>query len=164
MEKEKENEIVAKLREILKEKIIEVRVPRKRRIFVRIEMEAFKKAVKHLVEDLGFKHLSTITGVDLGETIELIYHLAYKGSIELSLGITVEKKNPNVPTITDIIPGAILYEREVHDLFGVTFEGHPDLARLILPEKWPRDVYPLRKEYTLENLHGSIFKDEEGEK
>ena len=88
----------------------------------------------------------------------------YKGSIELSLRITVEKKNPNVPTITDIIPGAILYEREVHDLFGVTFEGHPDLARLILPEKWPQDIYPLRKEYTLENLHGSIFKDEEGEK
>ena len=49
------------------------------------------------------------------------------------------------PTITDIIPGALLYEREIHDLFGVKFEGHPNLEPLILPEDWPRDVHPMCK-------------------
>ncbi|RLG90884.1 hydrogenase large subunit, partial [Candidatus Bathyarchaeota archaeon] len=61
-------------------------------------------------------------------------------------------EKPVVPTITDIIPGAVLYEREVHDLLGVAFEGHPDLSPLVLPEEWPERVYPLRKEYTLEKL------------
>jgi len=55
-----------------------------------------------------------------------------------------------------LVPGAILYEREVHDLLGVVFDGHPDLSRLILPEDWPEDVYPLRKEYSPEELRKLI--------
>jgi len=57
-------------------------------------------------------------------------------------------KNDVIPTITDIIPGALLYEREIHDLFGVKFEGHPNLEPLILPDDWPADNYPLRKNRT----------------
>ena len=159
---EGENEILEKIKETLKEEIVETKIPRKRRIFVKIRRKALKQAVKSLKE-LGFKHISTITGVDLGENIELIYHFAYKGAVELSLRLDVPKNKPDVPTITDIIPGAILYEREVHDLFGVTFEGHPQMARLILPEKWPEGIYPLRKEYTLENLKKLIFEDGEEE-
>ncbi|RJS79815.1 NADH-quinone oxidoreductase subunit C [Candidatus Bathyarchaeota archaeon] len=159
---EAENEILEKVKETLKEEIVEIKIPRKRRIFVKIRRKALKQAVKSLKE-LGFKHISTITGVDLGENIELIYHFAYKGAVELSLRLDVPKNKPDVPTITDIIPGAILYEREVHDLFGVTFEGHPQMARLILPEKWPEGIYPLRKEYTLENLKKLIFEDGEEE-
>jgi Ni,Fe-hydrogenase III component G len=68
------------------------------------------------------------------------------------LQVDVLKKNPNVPTITDLILGAVLYEREVHDMVGVTFEGHPDLSPLILPEGWPEGVYPLRKEEKFEEL------------
>ncbi len=155
---EKENKIVESLKNFLKENVLEVKIPRERRIFIRIKSEALKDAAKHLVKDLGFKHLSTITGIDLGEQIEVIYHLAHKGSIELSLRLTVPKKNPTIPTITDVIPGAILYEREVHDLLGVTFEGHPDLSPLVLPEGWPKGVYPLRKEQTLEKLQ-ELTKD-----
>jgi len=149
---EEENEIVEKLRNFLKEKLVRATVPRERRIFVYIKKDALKDALKYLVKDLKFKHLSTITGVDLDREIEVIYHLAYKGSIVLSIGLTVPKKHPNVPTITDLIPGAVLYEREVHDLLGVSFEGHPDLSPLVLPEEWPQGVYPLRKEYELEYL------------
>jgi len=149
---EKENEIVEKLKNFLKEKLVKVTIPKKRRIFVYIKKDALKEAVKYLVKDLKFKHLSTITGVDLGKEIEVIYHLSHKGSIMLSIRLAVSKKNPNIPTITDLIPGATLYEREVHDLLGVKFEGHPNLSPLILPEKWPKGVYPLRKEYQLKHL------------
>jgi len=149
---EKENEIAEKLKKHLKNSVFEVKIPKERRIFVKIGKTALKDAVKYLVHELGFSHLSTITGADTSEEIELIYHLAYKGSIELSLKTTVPKEKPVVPTITDIIPGAVLYEREVHDLLGVAFEGHPDLSPLVLPEEWPERVYPLRKEYTLEKL------------
>lgn len=149
---ETENEIVENLKDFLKEKLVEAIIPRKRRIFVCIKKDALEEAAEYLVKDLKFKHLSTITGVDLGEEIEVIYHLSHKGSIMLSIRLAVSKKNPNIPTITDLIPGAILYEREVHDLLGVKFEGHPDLSPLMLPEKWPKGVYPLRKEYQLEHL------------
>jgi len=149
---EREHEIIEKLQQFLKEDMLEASVPKDRRIFVSIKPEALKKIVGFLVNDLEFKHLSTITGSDLGEMLELIYHLAYKDSIELSLRITIPESNPVVQTITDTIPGAVLYEREVHDMLGVVFEGHPDLSPLVLPEGWPRNVYPLRKEEKFEEL------------
>jgi len=155
---EKENEIVKKLKNFLKENLVRATVPKERRIFVYIKKDALKDAVKYLVKDLKFKHLSTITGVDLGGKIEVIYHMAYKGSIVLSIRLTVSEKKPSVPTITDLIPGAVLYEREVHDLFGVNFEGHPDLSPLVLPEGWPQGVYPLRKEHKLEHLREMTSK------
>jgi membrane-bound hydrogenase subunit beta len=160
---EKENEIIEKLTVFLKRNIVGTAVPRERRIFVYIRSKALKNVVKYLVKELKFKHLSTITGMDLGAEIEVMYHLAYQGSIELSLGLTVPKNNPSVSTVTDLIPGAVLYEREVHDLLGVNFEGHPDLSPLVLPEGWPRDVYPLRKEHGLEQLREMTSKSR-GEK
>lgn len=149
---EKEKEIAERLRRLLRENLVRLTIPKERRIFVCIEKDAVKEAVEYLVNILEFKHLSTITGVDLDGEIDVIYHLAYEGSIMLSLRFTVAKDNPTTPTITDLIPGAVLYEREVHDLLGVKFEGHPDLSPLILPEEWPKGVYPLRKEYKLEKL------------
>ena len=152
MEKEKENEIVVKLKQFLNEDVLEANVRRDRRVFVSVKLEAMRKAVGFLVDDLEFKHLSTITGSDLGENLELLYHFAYKGSIELSLRITFPESNPKVPTITDIIPGAVLYEHEIHDMLGVVFEGNADPSLLILPEDWPQGVYPLRKEQKFEDL------------
>jgi len=150
-------EIEERLQHFLKEKVIELKVPRERRIFVRIKKESFRETVEYLVNHLGFRHLSTITGVDLGKEIELLYHLAHNG-IELSLGLSLPKHNPCISTITDLIPGAVLYEREVHDLFGVKFEGHPDLSPLLLPEEWPKEVYPLRKEHSLDELRELMSK------
>jgi len=78
----------------------------------------------------------------------VIYHIASKTAL-LSLKVPVPKEDPVLPTIVDLIPGAALYEREVHDLFGVDFEGNPDLSPVLLPDGWPDGVYPLRKEWTL---------------
>jgi len=155
---EKENEIVENLKNFLKEGLVKATVPRQRRIFVYVKKYVLRDAVKYLTENLEFKHLSTVTGVDLGKEIEVIYHLAYKGSIVLSIRLSVSKKNPSVPTVTDLVPGAVLYEREVHDLFGVNFKGHPDLSPLMLPEEWPQGVYPLRKELELERLREMTSK------
>ncbi len=111
-----------------------------------------------MAQEADFTHISTINGVDVGDEIEVIYHLSLHGSTELSLKVRTPKDKPILPTITDIIPGATLYEREVHDLLGVTFEGHPDLSPLVLPEGWPADVYPLRKEWTIEKIEKEVAK------
>jgi len=147
-----ENEIVDKLKALFKDQILESKIPRTRRVFIKIKKSALKDIVAFLSKDLGVKHLSTITGVDLGEEIELIYHFAYEGTIAISLRVAVPKNDPKITSVVSLVPGATLYEREVHDLLGVIFEGHPDLSRLILPEEWPKGLYPLRKEYSTEEL------------
>jgi Ni,Fe-hydrogenase III component G len=149
---EKTSEISDRLKERLKDNIVEMKNPRERRIFLRVKKEAFRETLEYVVRDLGFKHLSTITGVDLGTEIELLYHVVLNDAIVLTLGFSVTKEKPTTRTITDLVPSAILYEREVHELLGVDFEGHPNLIPLVLPEGWPPDVYPLRKERQFEEL------------
>jgi NADH:ubiquinone oxidoreductase subunit C len=91
----------------------------------------------------GFTHLSAVTGAKTNSNlIEILYHLDRAGTL-----VTIRVALPptdSISTITDIILGASLYEREIHDLFGVKFEGHPDLSRLILPDEWENGNFPLR--------------------
>lgn len=133
------------------EKSKEVRTPRVRRMFVTINKTDFRKSMKKLVYSEGFRHLSAITGIDVGSKIEVVYHLT-RGDLVLSLKVKTSKKNPVLPSIVDLIPGAVLYEREVHDLLGIIFKGNPDLSPLLLPDGWPSDVYPLRKEWALQDV------------
>jgi len=149
---EKTSEISDKLKNYLKDNVVEIKNPRERRIFLRVKREAFRETLEYLVNELGFKHLSTITGVDLGTEIELLYHMVLNDAVVLTVGFSVPKEKSTTRTITDLVPSAVLYEREVHELLGVDFEGHPNLIPLVLPEGWPKDVYPLRKERQFEEL------------
>jgi len=149
---EKTSEISDKLKNYLKDNVVEIKNPRERRIFLRVKREAFRETLEYLVNELGFKHLSTITGVDLGTEIELLYHVVLNDAVVLTVGFSVPKEKSTTRTITDLVPSAVLYEREVHELLGVDFEGHPNLIPLVLPEGWPKDVYPLRKERQFEEL------------
>ena len=155
-----ETEIIRKVKGVFGGDVLEVRIPRPRRIFIHVSKSAFKKTMRYLTQKGAFTQISTITGIDVGEEIEVIYHLNHEGRIELSLKVQTPRNNPLLPTITDMIPGAILYEREVHDLLGVSFEGHPDLSPLVLPEGWPSGVYPLRKEWTIEEIKKEVAKGE----
>jgi NADH:ubiquinone oxidoreductase subunit C len=118
-------------------------VARERRIFVDINSDCLEKAASTL-HDMGFTHLSMITGLEVDEKIELIYHLI-NGGIHLGLRFRLPLDDPVVPTLTTLIPGASLYEREIFDILGVKFEGHPNLTRLILPDKWDESTPPMRK-------------------
>jgi len=89
--------------------------------------------------------------VDLGETIEIMYHFRTHDSI-VTIRTQVPKKDPRIITITDMLPGANFHEREATDLFGITFEGHPDPRRLVLPENWPENLFPLRKDADITNI------------
>ena len=141
-----ESDVVKGLENLVSPSSLEVSVPRAGRIFVRVGREHLKKVISFL-KDNGFAHLSGITGLQSGDSFELLYHLN-RGGVLLTVRVNLPLKNDVIPTITDIIPGALLYEREIHDLFGVKFEGHPNLEPLILPDDWPADNYPLRKNRT----------------
>jgi len=100
--------------------------------------ECLRPAVHTLIR-LGSHHLSAITA--LGDTtgIQVLYHFWVGAG--LSLRLLVPKPAGGdasrcLPSLSDILPAASWYEREVHDLFGIAFSGHPHLAPLVLPEEW----------------------------
>ena len=135
----------------MKGRIRKIRVQRDRRISAQTTKKNLRTAISKLTKLEGYSHLSTITAVDIGSGIEVIYQITSKSDL-LSLKVTILKEDAILPTIIDLIPGAALYEREIHDLFGLSFKGNSDLSRLLLPDNWPLDVYPLKKEWTLERL------------
>ena len=137
--------------EWLEEKALEVKIQRDRRAFVKVSRDDFRETIERLVKDKGINQISTITGIDVGKEIEVIYHLNHKGLV-LSLRTCVTKEEPILPTIVDLIQGSAFYEREVHDLLGVTFNGNPNHSHLVLPDEWPSDVHPLRREWTSEEM------------
>jgi NADH:ubiquinone oxidoreductase subunit C len=128
---------------------------RDRRFTIQIPPNELKPVTRRLLALEGYSHLSTITAVDTEQGIETIYHHICKDAI-ISLKILADKEKPKLPTIVDLVPGAALYEREVHDLFGVKFVGNPDLSRLLLPDRWPEKLHPLLKSWTTEKISNRL--------
>jgi NADH-quinone oxidoreductase subunit C len=101
--------------------------------------------------DLAFDFLSCVTATDRPEQ-ELRFWVAYelystvhKHRLRLKVGVTED--DARVPTVSFLYPTANWHERETYDFFGITFDGHPDLTRILLPDDW--DGFPLRKDYGL---------------
>jgi len=122
-------------------------------IWIHVKREAFRKAVEHICELQKYPHLSIISSSDRGNDVELIYHFTiYYGHHlqELSLGlrVNVPKNDLKIPTITDIIPGALFTERETQEMMGVEVIGIPDNRRLFLPDDFPEGIYPWREDET----------------
>lgn len=144
-----DSEIVEQLKTLLGEKILEVTNPAPRRIFFRVGRADLLEAVRVLNESLGLTFLSTISGLDLGESFEILYHFA-KPNAQVNLRTLVPKSDPHVESICPVIPGAILYERELQDMFGLIVDHIPDPRPLITPDDWPAGNYPLRKDWKFE--------------
>ncbi len=142
-------EIIAKTKEHLQAKALEITNPAPRRIFVTVDRSDLVETVRFLRDRLGFYHLATITGVDLGDQFELLYHLA-NSQANLNLRLRTPRSAPRVPSICAVIPGAILYERELQDMFGIVVENIPDPRPLLLADDWPQGQYPLRKDWKWE--------------
>jgi NADH-quinone oxidoreductase subunit C len=95
---------------------------------------------------LGFDFCQSITGLDTGETLTCVYHLySYPNKQTVVLKASTPRSEPRLPSSVHVWPAADWYEREVYDLFGIDFSGHPDLRRLLLPDDW--EGHPLRKDW-----------------
>ncbi|MFX1474161.1 MAG: NADH-quinone oxidoreductase subunit C [Promethearchaeota archaeon] len=120
---------------------------RERSIMFTVKPSAMLKAVEFMKEKWGLYHCSTITGMDLeGGKLAVIYHFEAQG-VTVNVKEVVPTAKPVADSIVALIPGAEFYEREVFDMIGVEFKGHPDLRRLVLPEDFPKGVHPLRKSW-----------------
>jgi len=142
------------LRDKLGDKLIEYGSIKPRRIYVKIDRSAVKDAISLLALH-GYTHVSAITGLDTGKGLEVLYHLDRTGSL-LTVRVDVPYDDPKLPSITDIVPGAVLYEGEVRDLLGVVFEDNPYPRPVVLPDGWPKDFHPLRKIYSIDDVRKTI--------
>lgn len=107
--------------------------------------------------DLKFEVLSDQTAVDWPkeEKIQLVYHLySYNCRHQTVLKVDLPRDNPKIASVEVIWKVANWFEREIFDLFGVIFEGHTDLRRILLPEDW--EGYPLRKDYIEQEEYDGI--------
>ena len=103
-------------------------------------------------EGLRFELCSSVSGVDYGTEVEqrlhVVYHLTsmtYRRRIRLEVALDVD--DPHVPSVVEVYPTADWHERECWDMFGVVFDGHPALTRILMPDDW--DGHPQRKDYPL---------------
>ena len=117
-------------------------------MWMTVDRSELRKAVK-AVSEIQIPHLSVTSGSDMGDFVELIYHFhvnyGYPGD-ETSVNIKVHlpKDDLTIPTITDMVPGAITTEREKQEFLGVEVVDIPDSRRLWLDENYPEDKYPWR--------------------
>jgi NADH-quinone oxidoreductase subunit C len=101
---------------------------------------------------LRFELCSAVSGVDYGTDVEqrlhVVYHLlsmTYRRRIRLEVALDVD--DPHLPSVVEVYPTADWHERETWDMFGVIFDGHPALTRILMPDDW--DGHPQRKDYPL---------------
>ena len=106
----------------------------------------------------SFDQMHCVSGVDRKTHLEVVYHLfAFSRNERLIIKQRVDREKPVTDTIADLWPAAEWHEREVYDLFGVYFHGHPDLRRILLPDDW--EGHPLRKDYVQPEFYGTYRID-----
>jgi NADH-quinone oxidoreductase subunit D len=123
--------------------------PEPNRLDVQIDASVLPKAVSAL-NDASWGFLSAITGMDLGleaNELEALYHFC-EGAAVMTLRVHLPRVDcPEIPSISETIPVASFFERELGEMLGVTVVGTPDPSRLFLPDDWPTNMYPLRQDF-----------------
>lgn len=122
-------------------------------LIIYAEPSQIKEVAKMLVmQGARFVHLTAIDFSNQKNQIELNYFFSLiDNKMNVIVKIPLESSEPSISSISEIIPAVIWAERECNDLFGINFEGHPDLRRLVLPDNWPQGVHPLRKDFSYNN-------------
>lgn len=138
-------DIREKIKQKLDKRIIVWEEKSPRRIYFTIKKEDIFETVRFLFKDLGLR-FSIATGTDMPQAIEILYHFSFDKTGEFySVRTLIEDKiKPEIASITPIFPGAEWIEREIWEMLGIKFIGHPNLKRLLLAEDWPQGNYPMR--------------------
>ncbi|KPU81098.1 NADH dehydrogenase [Nitrosopumilus sp. PRT-SC01] len=142
---------------------VEVAFVKKDRVGINVSRENVHDVAKFIRDGLNYDHVESVSGVDYPQNKEIavVYHIGSYSDPSLASQILVlsttaqREENPipghdatKLPTLRDIFYSVEFHEREIFEMFGVYFEGHPDNRRLLLPEDWA-DIPPLRKDFAI---------------
>ncbi len=114
---------------------------------ISVRRDKLVDVARYLHDKLNFDYLANLTSVDWPDRFEVVYHVASieRGGTPITLRVDAEKQDPVVPSIVPVYRGADFQEREVYDMMGVRFTGHPNLRRILMWDGF--EGYPLRKDY-----------------
>ena len=152
------NEIVQKIQDKFGDKVLEFDEKAIDPV-IKVTGDAVQEICKFLKEepDLYFDMCHDVSGYDLGEGKELgvVYHLfSFKHRHWFTVKTEVPREGSHLPTISYLWRTADWHEREIYDLFGITFDGHPDHRRILCPDDW--EGWPLRKDYVVQEYYHGI--------
>ncbi|MDA0987304.1 MAG: NADH-quinone oxidoreductase subunit C [Bacteroidetes bacterium] len=125
--------------------------------YIIVEAKSIKEISTFLRDDesLSFDFLNCLSGLDLKGKLATVYHLSsMKHNHKFVIRIEVATEQPNIPSIESIWKTANWHEREAFDMFGIIFDGHPDLRRILMPYDW--DGYPLKKDYQVPEFYNGM--------
>lgn len=142
---------------------VEVTFVKEDRVGINVSRENVHDVAEFIRDGLNYDHVESVTGVDYPQDkeIEVVYHIGSYSDSSLARQILVlstraqREENPipgndatKLPSLRDVFYSVEFHEREVFEMFGVSFDGHPDNRRLLLPEDWA-DLPPLRKDFAI---------------
>lgn len=141
----------AEVKTLLTEKFggkVKVTKTENRRVYATLPKGIIHEVCTYLHEKLAFEHITSVLAVDMIDKLVLVYHITnyYNGFI-VELSADVPNDDLHIATVSDIWVGANWHERETYELFGVIFDGHPKLERLLTPDTY--EFFPFRKSYKL---------------
>ena len=140
-------EVLGDLRKKFKDDIVEILDERSKKVYIEIKQESLVKVASYIFKDLKAR-FNTASGVDVRNHMEILYHFLIEDiNLLISLRVKLQKPKLEIDSLAPVFEGANWIEREMHEILGINFKGHPDLKRLLLPDDWPDGVYPLRRDY-----------------
>jgi NADH-quinone oxidoreductase subunit C len=143
----KRNDLLSEIQSRFKEDIIELFDKSPHRVYIEIRPGAIIRAAAYIFKDLGAR-FNIASGIDTRSHIEILYHFTVEAiDLLISLRVKLDRKKPVIDSLTPVCEAANWIEREIFELLGVQFTGHPELKRLLLSDQWPEKVYPLRRDY-----------------
>lgn len=125
--------------------------------WIRVKPESVAEVCAYLHDDdaLQFESLMCLSGVDYEAHMTVVYHLSSSSHRHrIALKAEAPRDNPHVPTVEQVWKIANWHEREAYDMFGIVFDGHSDLRRILCPDDW--EGYPLRKDYQVQEYYRGI--------
>ena len=118
-----------------------------KRVYIDIETGALVRMALYLFRQVKAR-FNIASGVDCRSCIEVLYHFTVEDiDLLISLRVRLDREKPVVDSLTPYMKAADWIEREMNELLGIEFPGHPDMRRLLLADFWPKGVYPLRADY-----------------
>jgi len=171
-------EIIQSFKDTFKKDVMKSRVehyhvgPKKteiKQIWMTVNKTAYKDMVKHLMSIDKDAHFAVSSGYDIEDTIDIVHHFSIyhgKRGHELSINLTtpLPKTDPTIDTISDLIPGALIAEREKQEMLGIKVIDIPKDKRVFISDDFPEDMYPWRKDEKNadsmgRNLHDPVKKE-----
>ncbi|MBL7084633.1 MAG: NADH-quinone oxidoreductase subunit C [Candidatus Omnitrophica bacterium] len=140
-------EILKSIKTNFKQDIIDLFDKSVKRVYIEIKPEAIIKLATYIFNDLGAR-FNIASGIDLRYHMEILYHFTFEDiNLLISLRVKLPKSDLEIDSLSSHIEATNWIEREIHELLGINFRGHPDLRKLLLSDDWPEGVYPLRCDY-----------------